>query len=166
MAWQGIHLVYQNIYRLSVLVCFPACSHKGSMARGVGSKCFPWHQLLDLFKQAPYKQLKTCNQQVRRLLVLIPVPLSNTWQTKFTSLPPKLTSLGLLYFFSAREVLEFPSASSSVPRQGRGWEQEAKEQEHISFLVANKTYRSSQSYDLSFSNKHAINFTQYLVTLL
>jgi len=79
MAWQGIHLVYQNIYGLGVSVCFPACKRKGSMARGIGSNCFPQYHVLDLFKQAPYRQLRTCTQQVSRLLVLIPVHLSNTW---------------------------------------------------------------------------------------
>lgn len=145
---------------------FSCMQPQGKHGQGTGSNCLPRHQVLDLFKQAPYKQLKTCNQQVSRLLVLIPIPLSNTWQSKFTSVPPKLTILGLPYFFSAREGSEFPSASSSVPRQGREWEQEAKEQEHTSFLAANKTYRGSQSCDLSFSNKHAIHFAQYLVTLL
>jgi len=41
--------------------------------------------------------------------------------------PSKTNKSWFAVFFSAREAPEFPSASSSVSRQGRGQEQEAKE---------------------------------------
>jgi len=109
MAWQGIRLVYQNIYGCNTSAHFPACSHRGKQPERRGSICSsrPDRALgFAPFGQALYRWLATRSRRLCRLLVLTPVHLKHvgTQVHLCLYLPPGETNYILVAVFIVGQI--------------------------------------------------------------